>query len=372
MGPEGKPLSRKPDRAPRGAAGDDVLEEIAAGRVAPAYLVHGPDRVRSEELLAALRRRVLAPGWEALNEARFEGAAVPLADVLELAAAPPFGGGMRLLVVRESPLFRGPAGAPGGARGGGARGADAGGGGAADAARLAAYLERPAPTACLVFVTEGEVAAGNRGLAAVAAGGRVVAARTPGLKDLARWLQAEAAARGKRLDAELAAALVARCRADRLLLRNELEKLVAYVGDRPGIGRGDVAAVVGRSREERTFDLVDAVAARRPGRATALARDLLAQGEPPLALLALIARQYRLIWRMKSLAGAGVPAAEAAARLGVHPYAAEKALQQGRALAAADLAAALEAVLEADLAIKTGALPPELAVETLCVSLCNT
>lgn len=358
MGPEGKPLSRKPDRAPRRAAGDDVLEEIATGRVAPAYLVHGPDRVRCEELLTALRRRVLAPGWEALNEARFEGAAVPLAEVLELAAAPPFGGGMRLLVVRESPLFQGPAGAPRG-------------GGAADAARLAAYLERPAPTACLVFVTEGEVAAGHRGAAAVAARGRVVAARPPGPKDLARWLQAEAAARGKRLDAELAAALVARCRADRVLLRNELEKLVAYVGDRAGIGRGDVAAVIGRSREERTFDLVDAVAAGRPGRAAALARDLLAQGEPPLALLALIARQYRLIWRMKSLAGAGVPAAEAAARLGVHPYAAEKALQQGRALTAADLAAALEAVLEADLAIKTGALPPELAVETLCVSLCN-
>lgn len=335
--------------------GDPVLQEIAAGQVAPAYLVHGPDRLRHEEVVQALRERLVSPGWGELNEASFEGSPSTVPLVVEAASMPPLGGGRRLLIVRANPLLR-----PHGEGKGDGVGAAAGD----PLERLVALLRHPPPTACLVLLSDFEVPASHRLLAAVRASGRVVPARRPGPRELAAWLQQEAGRLGKRLPPALAAALVARCQAERILLRNELAKMAAHAGTRTLLTQEDLEAVVGKSREERVFDLVDAVVARRADRAAALARDLLRQGEAPLGLVALIARQYRLVWQARRL-----KRGEVARRLELNPYLAEKAWRQARGVSEAKLAAALEAILEAETAIKTGALPPEVALELLCVAL---
>ncbi len=332
---------------PQGGDDVDVLREIAAGQVAPAYLVHGPDRVRHEEVLGALRQRLLAPVLGVLDETVVEGEPTAVSAVVEAASVPSFGGGRRLVVVRADPLFRADAEA------------------AQAQAELAAFLEHPPPSACVLLLTEHEVPASNRLLAAVRKAGRVVSARRPGPRELAAWLQAEAKARGKVLPPVLADFLVQRCQSERLLLRNELEKLCAYAGDRRELAREDVLAVVGKSREERVFDLVDAVLAGRAGQATDLLRDLLRQGESPLGILALLARQYRLIWQARRARNPG----ELARMLSLHPYAAEKAWRQARVLGEGELAAALQAILEAEKAIRKGALPPEVALELACVVL---
>lgn len=358
------PAAASPPARGGGASADPVLAAIAAGRPAPVYLVHGPDGYRHEEVLGALRHHLVPAGCEALNSAVLEGAAVSPETMVEMAMVPPFGAGRRLLVVRESPLFtrRG--------KGGSGAGAGAGAGEAAPGARaLSAYLRDPAPSACLVFTCVEAVEAGHPLAAEVARCGQVVPAPLPGAADLARWLQAEAAALGRRLAPAAAALIVERCPPDRVLMRNELSKVAAHAGDREVVGREDVLALIGKTREERVFDLVDAVAGRSPARALALMRDLLGQGEPALGILALLARQYRLAWQAKALSGTGGTAAEVARKLQVRPFQAEKAVRQGRRLSDGDLGRAFAVLLEADTAIKTGALSPELALELLCVKL---
>lgn len=326
---------------------DPVLEEIAAGRAAPVYLIHGPDGARHREVVAALRRHLLAPGWEALNETVIAGEPAAVSQVAAAALALPFGGGRRLVLVPAAPLFR-----PGGEA---ARAAE----------ELAAFLRQAPAEACVVLTVEEEMDPSHPLAAAARARGRVVAARRLGPRDLALWLEEEARARGKVLPPALASLLVARCQPDRLLLRQELEKMVAHAGDRSRLTRADLDAVVSPSREERVFDLVDAVIAGRPGRVLELARGLVAQGEAPLGLLALLARQYRLIWQARECAGPD----EVARRLGVHPYLAKKAWQQGQGMSADEVAAALRVLLEADTAVRRGTWAPEAALEVGCVRL---
>lgn len=348
--------------------GAEELQEIGAGRVAPVYIVHGPDRYLREEMETALRGAVLAPGWESLNYQVLDGDAVSLDQMVEMAAAPPWGGGGRLLVVRGAPYFRDGASGRGRRRRGGA------GDGAADGrtrgeAAFLGYLAAPSPTTCILFDADEEVDASHPLVQAVSACGKVVAARRPGRDGLTAWVAREAARLGKRVAPAVAARLVERCQEDRLLLCRELEKLACYAGERQEITFDDIRAVVGKSREESVFEMLDAVADRDAGRALALLDELLGRGEAPLGILALLARQVRLACHAAGLAEEGLGPDEIAVRLGQKPWVVRRLLRQGASLAESGFPAAFAALLEADLAIKNGSQQPELALAALCVQL---
>ena len=58
-----------------------------------------------------------------------------------------------------------------------------------------------------------------------------------------------------------------------------------------------------------------------------------------------------------------------AAAIGLHPYPTQKAMQQSSHWRMSELVAVYDRLLETDLAIKTGKLPDDLAVELLVVEL---
>lgn len=354
------------------ATKDPILQEIARGEAAPAYLIHGPDGYRHEEVVAALRAALVPPGLEAMFFQAVDGASLAPEDLRAMADAVPFGGGRRLLVIRDVPAGS----AAGSSRGGrGGRGRDgAGGTGAAASAvdALVAYLGDPSPATCLVLTCRDELASGHPLCRAVAARGRLVPAGLPGRGDLAAWARSYVQATwGKALAPDAAGLLVDRCRHERILLRGELDKLACYVGEREAISAGDVLAVVGKTREESVFELLDAVGERRGALALRLVREYGDRGEEPLALLGLLARHVRLCWQAKAMLAQGVAAGEIGRRLGVRPFVAEKTVRQARKLDEPYLRRALEAILAADLSIKSGACPPQLALETLCTRLCE-
>ena len=82
---------------------------------------------------------------------------------------------------------------------------------------------------------------------------------------------------------------------DMAMLASELEKLCLYVGERVSIAEDDVRAVFRDMAESWIFDFTSALATRQLARALPLLRGLIRQGEPPLRLLAMIAREVRLL-----------------------------------------------------------------------------
>ena len=90
------------------------------------------------------------------------------------------------------------------------------------------------------------------------------------------------------------------------VLVHELEKVVAYSGDRPQITSEDAAAVGLHSAHDNIFALLDAVGSRDPRRALAEADALLEAGDKPDAVAArtfvMLARHLRHLWGAKYLA----------------------------------------------------------------------
>ena len=74
-----------------------------------------------------------------------------------------------------------------------------------------------------------------------------------------------------------------------------IEKLIAYTGDRQNIEAGDVDDIIGKTKEDRLFDLTAALASKNLNSCLLSLRDLLGQGEQPLLILSMIGREIRLL-----------------------------------------------------------------------------
>jgi len=339
------------------------------------YVFHGENQFSLQEKLAGLRRR-LAGGDAAmadLNTTVLEGNRLTLGELRHVCDAIPFLADRRLVIVhgllsRLAPADRGQE---------------------EDAPQkeeqdrkgrylqeLAEYLTRLAPTTRLIFV-ENETLRPNHPILEVAREqgkvnkGFVEHFKLPGDRDLPGWIQerARSISQGKgQLSSEATAMLVALIGPNLRLLDIEIEKLLLYVGDRM-VTTEDVQLLVSRAREGSVFDLVDCVGRRETGRALRLLHRLLDEGEQPLRLLAMLARQIRILIQLREIAEEESDPREMARRLKMHPFVVQKGLAQARNFELDQLEAAHERVVQTDWAIKSGRSDPVLALDMLVVGL---
>ncbi|MBC7224103.1 MAG: DNA polymerase III subunit delta, partial [Anaerolineae bacterium] len=195
--------------------------------------------------------------------------------------------------------------------------------------------------------------------------------RTPREDQLAGWIARRVRKHGGQITPDAAEALAAFVGRDLRRLDQEIGKLVTHAGAGQAITLEAVEALVPDTREASIFAFTDAVARRDARQALSILHRLLEEGQPPLVLLNMVARQVRVILQVKELQGEGLSAPRMARELGVHPYVVEKALRQGVALSYQALERAYRLLLEADLAIKTGAQEPETALDLLVVEMCR-
>ena len=95
--------------------------------------------------------------------------------------------------------------------------------------------------------------------------------------------------------------------------------------------------------------------------------DLLALKEPPMRILFLMIRQYRLLLQVKGLLKAGYGRKEIASKAGLHPFVAGKYMDQAKHFPGRELRAIMEEGAELEQSVKTGRLTDHLAVELFLV-----
>lgn len=128
---------------------------------------------------------------------------------------------------------------------------------------LERYLQSPAPTGTLVLVCRSFAKNTRVYKAAAAVRGQLVECKKLTMRGLIDFVSAETRARGKRVDYATAARLVELIGQDQGLLVGEVEKLCLYAHERPAITANDVSDLVGLTREEKIFAVMDAAATGR-------------------------------------------------------------------------------------------------------------
>lgn len=177
----------------------------------------------------------------------------------------------------------------------------------------------------------------------------------PDVKSLPGWLQHRARQRNIAIDGAAVSMLCNFVGANLRQLDNELEKLSLYADGRP-ITTQDVRAMVSDASEEMIWNLTDALGQRQPAKAMHALRELRRNDQSPIYLVSMIARQYRMLIEIKSLAGAGQASHyDIAKQLGYSAYPVQKALGLVPQYTFEELEEILERLLDVDMAMKTGA-----------------
>jgi DNA polymerase-3 subunit delta len=175
-------------------------------------------------------------------------------------------------------------------------------------------------------------------------------------------------------------------------LAAELEKLVLYAGDAPTIDEVAARDSMRDLAESWIFDFTKALAQRQAAPAITLLRALFEQGEHPLRLLAVIARELRLLLLARdciagSLAGAwtprtqytvfrdrllpGLAESERDALGALHPYVLYQCLQNASRTSIGALQHGILALQELDVAVKSTGVDPRLRLEAFVLAMCG-
>jgi DNA polymerase-3 subunit delta len=375
-----------------------ALSSIEAGRLARVYVLWG-DSYLVGKVLAALRR-VALPGGEDFDLVRMDGAAASAAEVGQAARTAPFSGGKRLLIVERARFLR-PRSPARGAGGAGAGGAGVAGRPSVDEG--AAVAEEPAdgqpgrltsahgsggagpgsgddwerafaelpPTAAVVLLPEGAPDSRLRLVKLISAYGGMVECQASGRDAQAlasEVLRATAVDLGVKIDWRGQSLLIATVGTDCGALVQELHKLSLYCGARQVTER-DIMSLCPRTAEADIWQLLDAIEAADPGEALRIARAALGRGESAVALIASLASQVRIMARARERTLAGVQPRALAEVLGANRFWVEQSLRRAQQFSLSALYRSLQELARLDLAIKTGQLEPDAAVETYVLGL---
>ncbi len=328
------------------------------------YVFHGADEFTRAETLADFKRRLGPPDTVDLNTTRLDGKTLTLAELRHACDAIPFLAEKRLVIVKGLLARRH---AP-------RKGRELSASQGEYLAALADYLPRLPETTRLVFIEDKPLPAQHPilQLAQREERGYVKRFDPPDAKILPRWIEKRVRKCGGEIEPQAARQLAAVVGTDLRLLDQEIVKLVTYTlspsGER-AITTADVDAVVPYAQAAVVFDLVDALG-RRDGRTAAQSlHRLLDAGEHPLGLLAMIVRQFRLLIQVKELKAARATPRDIAQALRLHPFPARKLHAQATHFTAAQLETVYRHLLDTDVAIKTGEIEAEVALDLLVAGL---
>ena len=190
----------------------------------------------------------------------------------------------------------------------------------------------------------------------------------PGLRN---WVNQRVKQQGGSISGPAVELLIELVGSNLWIMRNEIIKLVLYAGG-SRIERNDVGKVVSYSREIVVFEMVDAVIDFNVGEAERLLERLLERGAPPVQLLFMLSRQFRYIARVKSLKNMGEREPAIRARLGISSdFVFRKTLEQASRYPLERIRGVYRRLLGTDLAIKTGKMRGEVALNVLVAELCR-
>lgn len=177
---------------------------------------------------------------------------------------------------------------------------------------------------------------------------------TPDPKALPGWLQARAKQRKIAIDGRAVQLLADFVGPNLRQLDNELEKLALYASGR-AVGVDDVKLLVSDASEALIWDLTDALSQRNGKGAIQALYELRRSDTNPFQLLTMIARQVRIMVKVKEAMRSGGNEFAIAEQVGEKPYPVKKAMGQAAKYSARELDQVMERLLEADFAMKTGA-----------------
>ena len=320
-------------------------EDLKSGQFKNIYLLYG-DEAYLKKMYKDRFTKAMLPEGDTMNYAYYEGKGINPREVIDLSETMPFFADRRFIVLENTGFFKNAA------------------------PEMADYMKEVPETTYFLFI-ENEIDKRSKMYKAVKDKGRIVELPYQDEVTLKKWILGFVKKEGKNITERTLNHFLGKVGTDMENIQKELEKVFCYALERTEITIADIDAVCVTQITNSIFDMLHAVANRRTEEALDLYYDLVALKEPPMRILFMLTREFRLLLQVKELMKQGYDKKEIAAKAGIHPFAAGKYMDQSRSFRSADLLAIMEESARLEEAVKTGRITDNMSVEVFIVSVGN-
>lgn len=317
-----------------------LVQDIKTGQLNQIYLLYGEEAYLRRQYRDKLKEAVI--GDDNMNYYYYEGKNISIGEVIDQAETLPFFSEKRLILIENSGLLK------------------------SGGEQLAEYLAAPAQTTYFLFV-ETQVDKRSKLYKTIASKGCCVEFGIQDETTLKRWILGMIKKENKKISEWDLNFLLEKTGTDMENIRKETEKLFCYCMDKEIITGKDIEEICTKQIGNHIFDMVSAIAEGKQEKALNLYYELLAQKEPPMRILFLIARQFNLLYQVKELREKGYQNKLIGEKVGLPGFIAGKYVSQASRFKTEELREALEACVEAEEAIKTGRMNDNMSVEILII-----
>ena len=313
----------------------------------PVYLIYGEQDLLLEAALDQLKRNVGEVADLDFNMETFDGESADADQIVAACNTLPFASERRLVVVRKVDKMS-------------KDGLDT----------LVAYVADPAPRTILALVAT-KIAKNTRLYKAVEKIGGLIAREAPRASEYPRRVQDMFARKGRQVSLDGAELLVNAVGKDLRRLSVEVDKAVAFAGDRLELTERDIEEGTATTAKASIFEFSTAVANRDCASALALLDRLLGDGESIFGLHAMSLRTVRDLIVARSLIDRGAGSlGEIARGVGRPDWQVKNLPRQARSFSSAELVDALRSAAESEAQMKTSR-DARLVFERWIVKVCG-
>jgi len=190
-----------------------------------------------------------------------------------------------------------------------------------------------------------------------------------------RWIQEYCVTREVKIEPDAGRELVDSLGGDMMMVSNELEKLILYVGEKKRVTLGDVETMVLAAKQRSLYELTDAISSRDRTRALEMLDAVLSSGdgdEAAIGHLYMLAKTFRqmLVILERNVRDQRMLWAALWQGFRVPPFAADDIIRQARRYKSKrELTRAIRLVSKADLALRSNPPSRRLILEKLVLDL---
>ena len=312
-------------------------EDLKTGQLNRIYLLYGEEAYLKKQYRDKLRNAIISPD-DTMNYAYYEGKGVNVREIIDLAETLPFFAERRLIVMENTGFFKNAT------------------------PELADYIKDMPDSTAMVFVEE-EVDKRGKLYKTVQSKGRVVELGRQDETSLVRWIGSNIKKEGKKVTEQTVRYFLTKVGTDMENIQKELEKLFCYTMDCEVITTQDVEEICTTQITNQIFAMVESVSNKQQRKTLDYYYDLIALKEPPMRILFLLVRQFKLLLEVKELDKRGYAKKDIATMTGLMPFVIGKYQEQAKGFKTRELREIMEYGVELEESVKTGKLNDTLAVE---------
>ncbi len=352
------------------AQAERFVSELQSRKLRPAYVFVGDEAFFRKRFRHAILEHLVPVGVRDFSLFEFDLAENDLADVLDRARTPSLMAPFQVFFVRGVKNLFG-------------RGSHE-----EKLAAIEEYCQNPNPDALIVFVADHiSIPADVRRMEMQDKERyqriRVTMGQYCGIVELARveegeavrWISEYCTSRAVKIEADGARELVDALGGDMMMISNELDKLMLYVGARDRITLGDVETMVLAAKQRSLYELTDAISAKDRVRALEVLDAMLSSGDGEEAAIGhvyMLAKTFRqmLVILERNVRDQRMLWAALWQGFRVPPFAADDIIKQARRYKSRrDLTRAIRLVARADLALRSSPVSKRMVLERLVIDL---